>query len=90
MHLHMTVQSVRTVQTSMYRVRTTIVYSTYTQQDDGCVTVFYLDYGNYRVGVVRAELRVLLPQFVELPPLAIHCTLPITAITWVRKAVRYR
>ena len=53
-------------------------------QESGCVTVFYLDYGNYRHGVARAELRVLLEQFSALPALAIHCALPITAITWVR------
>lgn len=52
-------------------------------QEGGGVTVFYLDYGNYRYGVARAELRVLLEQLCAMPPLAIHCTLPITAITWV-------
>ena len=46
--------------------------------------MFYLDYGNYRYGVARGELRVLLEQLCALPALAIHCALPITAITWVR------
>uniref|UniRef100_A0A8I6AN93 Tudor domain containing 15 n=1 Tax=Rattus norvegicus TaxID=10116 RepID=A0A8I6AN93_RAT len=62
-----------------------------TEVDDYRINVYLLDYGSTH-SISLFDAKILLPEFCELPPLAVHCSLayiaPVTKV-WIKAATDY-